>query len=101
MTDQKPKAEKARRMIRCPASTYALVEELRALMAEQGDKAYFLNNAGNVVHGSVADAPLHVVVTYALTLAIEIRHPAREEMAAAHEARQEYLDSFKEGEETE
>ena len=99
MTEQsKPKADKLRgtKMVRCPANVHALLLELRQLMAEQGHTGYWLNKAGKVVHGSVADAPLHLVVQWALTTAIEILHPAREQFAAAHVARENYLASFEE-----
>lgn len=104
MTEQsKPKADKLRgtKMVRCPENVHALLLELRQLMAEQGHTGYWLNKAGKVVHGSIADGPLHLVVQWALTTGIEILHPARESMAAAHEARQDFLEGFEENGEPE
>ena len=99
MTDEtNPKAEPAK-MVRCPKSVHALLLELRDLMAEQGHQAYWRGAHGKVVHGSVADAPLHIPVAWALTTAIEILHPDRERFLAAHEAREVYLESFRENQE--
>ena len=93
-TEKKPEAARAGRMVRCPAHVHDLMEELRALMAEQGHQAYWRAAGGKVVHGNVEEAPLHIPIAWALTTAIEILHPDREEMAAAHEARENYLASF-------
>ena len=98
-TEKKPNPKGGTKMVRCPAHVHALILELQALMSEQGDQAYYLKGPGKIAHGSVADAPLHVVVQHALEIAIRARHPARDAMAAAHEAREDFLASFQEGEE--
>ena len=95
-TEKQSKPKGAVKNIRCPAHVHALILELQALMSEQGHNAYYLGAHGKVVHGNVKDAPLHVPIAWALTTAIEILHPDREEMAAAHEARENYLASFEE-----
>ena len=99
-TEKKPETARSGRLVRCPAHVHDLMEELRALMAEQGHQAYWVESQGKdtkIVHGSIADAPKYLVIQWALTTGIEILHPARAQFAAAHEAREDYLESFKEG----
>ena len=99
-TDKKPNPRGGTKMVRCPAHVHSMIIELQQLMAEQGDQAYYLKGPGQIAHGSVADAPLHIVVQHALEIAIKARHPDRDAMIEAHQARTEYLESFEE-EETE
>ena len=54
-TETKPKTQPSK-MVRCPANVHAMILELRRLMGERGDVAYWLGSGGKVVHGSVADA---------------------------------------------
>ena len=95
-TDTKPRPEGTEKSLRCPGHVHALILELRQLMIEQRHEAYWKGAHGKVMHGSIADAPKHLVVQWALRIAIEILHPDREQFAAAHEAREAYLASFEE-----
>ena len=93
---EQSKPKRAVKMVRCPEHVHSLLHEVRALMSERGHQAYWLNTGGKVVHGNVKDAPLHIPLAWALEIAIEILHPDRNSFAAAHQARENYLESFEE-----
>ena len=94
-TETKPKTQPSK-MVRCPANVHAMILELRRLMGERGDVAYWLGSGGKVVHGSIADAPLHIVVQWALRNMLQFMSEHREDVARASEARQSYVAGFEE-----
>ena len=84
------------KLIKVPAGTHAMVLELRRLMAERGDSAYWLRENGTTCHGPLSAAPIHVAVTWAVRSMLQFMSEHREDVARASEARQEYVEGFEE-----
>ena len=94
-SEGKPKREPWK-TVRMPSQVYDLMVEAKLRMGETGQKAVWKRSDGAIVHGSAGDAPFHVALAWALTMAIEVMHPDREQLVDAHLSREAYLDSFKE-----
>ena len=101
MTEEtKPKAERGTKLVRCPESLHARILELQGLMAERGHQGYWLNKAGNIVHGPIENGPLHLVIAWAVGEMADAMTPGLEERSElrmkAYEAGADYVASFQE-----
>ena len=95
-TEKKPESARSGRIVRCPPGVLDLIEMVREQLAERGDMAYWRGASGAIKHGSIADAPLNVVIEYCLRCVYEQLSPDVEDFAAAAAARVAYVESFEE-----